>query len=192
MSATGMAHGAGAPSPWVSRFLPLVRPGGRVLDVACGLGRHARLFAEAGFEVTAIDRDADAVAATARLPRVRAVLADIEGEAWPLGAQVFDAVIVTNYLHRPLFPILLPAVAPDGLLVYETFARGNERYGRPASPDFLLAPGELLERAAGLRVLAYEDVYVDVPKPALVQRICAVRSAQVPQPGADEAVASLR
>ncbi|HZP85423.1 MAG TPA: class I SAM-dependent methyltransferase [Burkholderiales bacterium] len=170
------------PSPWVRRFAALIRAGGRVLDVACGSGRHTRLLADAGFHVTALDRDREATQSLASLPGVRVLIADIESQSWPLEGERFDAVVVTNYLHRPLFASLLTAVDDAGLLIYETFARGNERYGRPTNPDFLLEPGELLVRVAPLRVLAYEDLYVDSPKPALVQRICAIRSDVVPQP----------
>ena len=169
-----MHHDLSAPSPWFVRWEPLVPPG-RVLDVACGSGRHARWLAARGREVDAVDRDAAALAALAQVPGIDALCADIESGPWPYPSASYAAVIVANYLHRPLFPALLDALAPGGVLLYETFAAGNERYGRPSNPDFLLKPGELLDIVRGrLRVVAYEDVYTDVPKPALVQRICAV------------------
>lgn len=152
----------------------MLAPGCLVLDVACGSGRHTRLAIEQGHRVVAVDRDAQALSGLALLPGVRTVQADIEDGRWPLSGSRFDAVIVTNYLYRPLFPALREAVTDSGLLIYETFARGNERFGRPSNPDFLLEPGELYDLVRpSLRVLGYEDVYVDSPKPALVQRICA-------------------
>ncbi len=161
------------PSAWVQRWARQVRKGGAVLDVACGGGRHSRLFAAQGHVVDAVDRDAAAIAALAGTPCVHALCADIEMAPWPYAGRQFAAVIVTNYLHRPLFPDLIAAVVPGGLLIYETFAEGNEAYGRPANPDFLLRRGELLERVGTMQVLAFEDLYVDLPKPAVVQRICA-------------------
>lgn len=174
------SHASLTASTWVARFLPFVRAGGAVLDVACGFGRHARLFAQSGYRVTAVDRDEDALATLSDVDNVMSLHADIESGPWPLAGRSFDAIVVTNYLHRPLFPVLLSSLSTEGLLIYETFAAGNERYGRPASPQFLLEPGELLQRCAGLRVLAYEDTFVAQPKPALIQRICATRSAGVP------------
>lgn len=163
-----------APSPWVSRWAGAVPGGGSVLDVACGSGRHARYFATRGHSVEAVDRDAEMIAELAGVPGITAVCADIETGPWPYSGRLFDAVVVVNYLHRPIFPQLLAAVAPGGLLIYETFAAGNERYGRPSNPDFLLRPGELLERVRGrLRVIAYEDVVLTDPRPAAVQRIVA-------------------
>lgn len=145
-----------------------------VLDVACGFGRHTRLALQQGHRVVAVDRNEEALAGLKSLPGVRPVQADIENGDWPFGAQRFDAVFVTNYLYRPLFPALLESVSEAGLLVYETFARGNEQFGRPSNPDYLLEPGELYDVVrASLRVLAYEDVYVNSPKPAMVQRVCA-------------------
>jgi len=168
-------HGLESPSAWVCRFAPLIRAGGRVLDLACGGGRHARYLAGLGLRVEAVDRDADALTRLAGVDGVTARVADLEQGLWPYAADQFDAIVVINYLHRPLFPHLVAALAEGAVLIYETFAVGNERYGRPANPDFLLQPGELLEVARGhLRVIAYEDVYVEAPKPAMVQRICAV------------------
>jgi SAM-dependent methyltransferase len=168
------------PSAWVVRFAGLIRPGGRALDVACGGGRHARLLASLGHAVEAVDRDAPALAGLADVAGVRTTCSDIEGGAWPYPGARFDAVVVTNYLHRPLLPVLVSSLAQGGVLLYETFARGNERYGRPSNPEFLLEPGELLRACAALRIVAYEDVRVDVPRPALLQRICAINAQAVP------------
>jgi SAM-dependent methyltransferase len=165
-------HLLDAPSAWVQRWAHHIRPGGAVLDVACGAGRHARLLARMGFEVAAVDRDASLFADPPA--NVELLGADLEGGPWPYAQRRFDAIVVTNYLHRPLLPTLVASLERGGLLVYETFARGNERFGKPSNPDFLLAPGELLEAVRGaLRVLAYEDVVVDQPRPAAVQRIAA-------------------
>jgi SAM-dependent methyltransferase len=161
------------PSAWVQRWAAQVPAGGTVLDVACGGGRHARFFAARGHPVDAVDRDADAIAALAKIAGITALRADIEGGPWPYAGRQFAAVVVTNYLHRPLFPALLAALAPGGVLIYETFALGNEVYGRPANPDFLLQRGELLRVAAGTRILAFEDIHVEHPRSAVVQRICA-------------------
>ena len=166
------------PSSWVCRHTPLVRAGGRVLDVACGSGRHARYLAGRGFEVEAVDRDAAALHGLAGVAGVNTRIADLEGAAWPYAGERFDAVVVTNYLHRPLFVHLATALAPCGVLIYETFALGNERYGRPRNPDFLLLPGELLQFAHGrLEVTAYENLDVTVPRPAAIQRMCAIKCA---------------
>jgi SAM-dependent methyltransferase len=167
-------HGTEAPSPWVCRWTPLIRPGGQVLDLACGGGRHMRWMAAQGHPVLGVDRSAEALAlAQAFGPTLQA---DIEGDAWPLDGRCFDAVLVTNYLWRPLWPQILAAVAPGGVLIYETFAQGHERVGRPARADFLLAPGELLQVAGqgGLRVVAYEDGFLREPE-RFVQRLAAVR-----------------
>ncbi|MEM5457321.1 class I SAM-dependent methyltransferase [Paraburkholderia phytofirmans] len=177
--ATAM-HGLGEPSPWVRDWAHLVAAGGAVLDVASGAGRHARLFASLGHPVTAIDRDAAALDALRDEPLVTPLEADLEGAAWPLPADAkFAAVVVTNYLHRPLFAQLLRALAPGGVLVYETFAQGNESVGKPSNPAFLLAPGELLDRVRGqLRVVAFQDGFLAQPRPAYVQRICAILEAE--------------
>jgi SAM-dependent methyltransferase len=167
-------HSETAASAWVERFAPWIRPGGRVLDLACGAGRHARWLAGLGFEVDAVDRDIAGLADCP--PGIAARRADLEGGAWPYPGEQFDAIVVTNYLHRPLLPVLVGSLAPGGLLLYETFALGNERFGKPSNPDFLLKPGELLEAVRGrLRVLAYEDLTVVVPRPACLQRIAARR-----------------
>ena len=163
-----------APSAWLERFASLVKPGGRVLDIACGSGRHCQLFLARGHPVTAIDRDVSKLPSN---PDLEIIEADLEsGDRPPFAGQAFDAVVVTNYLYRPLLPALVAAVAPGGLLLYETFALGNERFGRPSNPNFLLEPGELLETVRGeLRVLAYEDLIVEQPRQAAVQRIAARR-----------------
>ncbi|MGE0120388.1 MAG: class I SAM-dependent methyltransferase [Dongiaceae bacterium] len=167
-------HGSGATSSWVRRFADLVPAGGAVLDVAAGGGRHARFFLHLGHPVTTVDRD---VSGLADLHRADATIlaADLEDGPWPLRDRRFAGVIVTNYLHRPLLPDIVASVAPAGCLIYETFALGNERFGKPSNPDFLLRPGELLEAVRGrLTVVAYENLEVAEPKPALVQRIAAV------------------
>jgi hypothetical protein len=132
-------------------------------------------LAARGHVVTAVDRDAEAIAAVSRIPGVQAQIADLEGGPWPLAGVRFAGVVVTNYLHRPLLPALIASLDAGGVLIYETFAQGNERYGRPSNPAFLLRSGELLEVARSLRVVAYEDGVVARPQPAMVQRICAVR-----------------
>lgn len=170
-------EGAGEPSPWIARWSHLVAPGGAVLDIAAGGGRHARWFTRRGHAVVAIDRAEAALAALGGIDGVEPVPADLENDSpWPLpDAQRFAAVVVTNYLHRPLLPRLARLLAPGGILLYETFARGNETVGKPSNPAFLLAPGELLEAVRGrLTVVAYEDGYLARPRPAFVQRICAV------------------
>jgi len=170
------AQAADAPEPWVVRFAPLVRAGGAVLDLACGSGRHARLFLDRGHEVTALDRDTEGVADLAGRRGAEIVAADLEdGSPWPLPGRRFAAIVAVNYLHRPLFPILIDALAPDGVLIWQTFARGNERFGRPSNPDFLLKPGELLEVVRGwLTVVAYEHGEIASPRPVVIQRICAI------------------
>lgn len=146
-----------------------------MLDVACGKGRNARLFAARGHSVEAVDRDPAILSWLSGVPNVTARCADLEQGPWPYERQQFAGVVVTRYLWRPLFPKILAAIAPGGALIYETFAVGNERYGRPSNPDFLLRPGELLEVVRGrLRVVAYEDLSVSEPRPAMIQRICAV------------------
>ena len=168
-------HQALTPSPWVARFASMVSPRGRVLDVACGYGRHARYFAGRGHPVLALDRDAAALATLAGIDGIEVRHVDLEGEPWPLAGQRFAALIVTHYLHRPLFADQLAALQPDGVLLYETFAQGNAAFGKPSRPEFLLAPDELLERAGGrLRVVAFEQGHVEAPFPAVIQRICAV------------------
>jgi SAM-dependent methyltransferase len=171
--------GMGTPSAWIMRFSALVPAGGRVLDVACGGGRHTRLFLDLGHPVTAVDIDLGGMEPLAGRQGLKLVAADLEGGGpWPFAGETFAAVVVTNYLYRPLLSRMVGAVAPGGLLLYETFARGNEQFGKPRNPDHLLEPGELLAvTAAHLRVLAYEDLIVDEPRPAAIQHIVARREA---------------
>lgn len=165
-------------SAWVRRFAPLVVPAGRVLDLASGNGRHARWLAGLGYRVEAVDRDAQSLERLADLAGVSLRQADLEGGAWPYYGQVFDGIVVTNYLHRPLLPNLLACVGEGGVLIYETFMTGNERFGRPTNPAHLLRSGELLEVVRHrLTVVAFEQGEVAVPRPAVVQRLCAVRGA---------------
>ena len=185
----GALTGALGPSVWVVRFASMVPEGAPVLDLACGGGRHTRLFAEAGHPVTAVDIDLGKLGDLAGHPRVEPIEADLEGGdsfslPGSLAVRTFGGVVVTNYLHRPLLDGLVAAVAPGGLLIYETFAEGNETLGGPGgsrrrrvtNPDFLLRHGELLDLVRGrLRVVAYEDLVLGEPEPAAVQRICAVR-----------------
>ncbi len=169
-------HDVATPSAWVVRWAGCVPAGGRVLDVAAGGGRHARYFAAQGHPVIAVDRDPGLADRLAGMDGVEARIADLETGSWPFAGERFAGIVVTNYLHRPLLASILDALAFGGALIYETFAAGNERYGRPSNPAYLLQPGELLEVARHqLRVVAYEDVIVEEPKPAAVQRICAVR-----------------
>lgn len=165
-------HGGEAPSAWVQRWSHLVPAQGPVLDVACGMGRHLRWFAARGHAVTGVDRSEPAIAALAPLGEL--VLADIEAGPWPFPGRTFAGVVVTNYLWRPLLPTVVQSVAPGGVLLYETFASGNETVGKPSRADFLLQPGELLRACEGLRVVAYEDGFLDAPA-RFVQRIAAVR-----------------
>jgi SAM-dependent methyltransferase len=166
-------HGLDPPSDWIRRWTHLVPPGAPVLDVACGGGRHLRWFHDRGHPVTGIDRAPEARSAAREFGE--AIDADLEyGSAWPLPGRQFGAVVVTNYLWRPIFPALQDSVAPGGVLLYETFALGNETVGRPARPEFLLAPGELLRLVDRLRVVAYEDGFLEQPL-RYVQRIAAVR-----------------
>ena len=176
-SGTIHSHAAAPVSAWVARFAPLA-PQGEVLDLACGSGRHARLFANLGRAVLAVDRDAAALAEAAG-EGITTMAFDLEDPAlaWPFEANRFGAIVVTNYLHRPLFAQLAASLRDDGLLIYETFALGNEAFGKPSNPAFLLAHGELLAHAAahGLAPIAYEDGLLERPKPAMVQRLCAVK-----------------
>lgn len=168
-----------APSPWVERFMALARPG-QALDLACGSGRHTRLLVAHGHTVVALDRNPEALA-KASGPGVDTLEYDLEadGAPWPFEAARFSVIVVTNYLHRPLFAHLARSLRPDGILIYETFAQGNGVYGKPSNPDFLLAPGELLSLASagGLQVFAYEDGHIERPHPAQVQRLCAAGGA---------------
>lgn len=174
-------HGGESPSAWIQRWSHLVPAHGTVLDVACGHGRHLRWFAQRNHPVVGVDRSQVAIDSIANLVagrRAEALLADLEGAPWPLMTgthhRTFDAVVVTNYLWRPLLPAIVASVASGGVLLYETFAVGNETVGKPARPDFLLQPGELLRACAGLRVVAFEDGFLPDPE-RFVQRIAAVR-----------------
>jgi len=179
MSPHAESHATPTPSDWIVRFAHLVPPGGTVLDLAAGAGRHARFFAGRGHPVVALDRTIDRLSDLAGGPGIEIVEADLEdGAPWPLGGRAFDCVVVVNYLYRPLLPILVERVAPGGVLLYRTFAAGNEAHGRPRNPNFLLEAGELLQAVAGrLTVVAYEHGLVERPGPAVVQRICARRDA---------------
>ena len=170
------------PSPWVARFAPLVSNKHPVLDLACGRGRHTQYMDNKGHKVVALDRNGGALKPLSNLPGVETIETDWEnGEEWPLAGRKFAGIIVTNYLHRPLFPAIIEALAEDGVLIYETFALGNEAFGKPSNPDFLLRPGELLEIIQGsLRVVCFEEGEVDLPRPAIIQRICAVKSRTAP------------
>lgn len=173
-----MSHGSGGASEWVLRWAHLVPAGAALLDVACGRGRHARLFAGRGCRVLAVDRDPEALAALQGVAGIEVRQADLEGGPWPFAPGAFDAVVVTNYLHRPQFPHFVAALRPGGVLIYETFMLGNARFGKPSNPDFLLRPDELLEAFSGpLTVAGFEQGEAGRPPRAVVQRICAVRGA---------------
>jgi SAM-dependent methyltransferase len=166
------------PAAWVCRFAPLIAAGGSVLDLASGYGRHARFLEDSGWRVVAVDRDAQALAGLAGRAGIRALQADVENGGWPCGEQRFAGIVVVNYLHRPLFPRLVDALDEGGVLIYETFMSGNERFGRPSNPEFLLRPDELLDVfGQQLHVVAFEQGEVAQPKPAMLQRLCAVRTA---------------
>ncbi|WAC72291.1 class I SAM-dependent methyltransferase [Roseateles sp. SL47] len=195
-SATAAAlssHPSPAPaSDWVLRWRQAwERPGSTALDVGCGHGRHVRLLAGAGVQVTGVDRDAEALAGLRELPQVEIIQADIEAGPWPLQGRQFDLVLVTHYLWRPLLPLIKAAVAPGGWLIYETFTEGQQTIGRPSRPDFLLRPGELLSVCEGFRVVAFEDGFLEPASGALplptgetppvngryVQRVAAVHAS---------------
>lgn len=169
-------HDLTEPSAWVTRFALRIAKNGRVLDLACGTGRHARYLAALGLQVEAVDIDISTLRGQSLPPNILLLEADLEHAPWPYGDQQFDAIVVTNYLHRPLFAPMIASLKPGGLLIYETFAIGNEKFGKPSNPDFLLQPGELLHAVRGaMRVIAYEDDYVEIPKPAMIQRVCAMK-----------------
>ena len=172
------------PSPWVLRFSSLITEGGRVLDLACGNGRHARYLAESGYMVEAVDRNADAIAGLSGIAGIDARRADLENEPWPYGGVLFAGIVVTNYLWRPLMDSLMASLDNGGVLIYETFMIGNERFGKPSNPAFLLRPDELCYIVRGhLDIVAFEQGEVDLPRPAVVQRICAVRGGARRLPG---------
>lgn len=165
-------HDIVAPSEWVVRWAPRITQG-TVLDLACGYGRHARLFLERKLKVVAVDREPQDI------PGARFVQADVENGPWPLAGEQFEGIVVTNYLHRPLFPVLKESLREGGVLIYETFMVGNEKFGRPSNPAFLLRTGELLAAFAGLRIVGFEEGEVREPKPAVIQRLCAVHAEKV-------------
>jgi SAM-dependent methyltransferase len=176
-------HEHSKPSSWITRFAPLVPQGARVLDVAAGRGRHARYFAGRGAQVLALDADGDALAALAGHDGIVTRVVDFEAHSWPLPEARFDAIVVTNYLHRPHFAHLRAALASDGVLLYETFAMGNEAFGRPSNPDHLLCAGELLSLAAlppdPLTIVAFEQGLVtEGGRRAVVQRLAAIGPAR--------------
>ena len=189
MSLAPPALPTATPSDWVRRWSHLVPAGGRVLDLACGQGRHMQWFASRGHPVVGVDRSAEAIATAASFGR--GVVADVENGPWPLCAQsgrpeTFAAVVVTNYLWRPLFGRIAESLQPGGVLIYETFAIGQETIGRPARAEFLLQPGELLQAFGALRVVAFEDGFSDSPD-RFVQRIVAVSPPLAPEPASDPA-----
>lgn len=163
-------------SPWVRRFADAIPKNGLVLDLACGAGRHTALLASLGHQVLSVDQDISMVESL-NSESVQTLELDLEGSDWPLLNQQFSAIVVTNYLYRPFLDELPKILTEDGVLIYETFAEGNAEFGKPSNPNFLLKSGELLALAqrSGLKVIAYEDIYLDHPKPAMVQRICAVK-----------------
>jgi len=166
-------HGTENPSAWLQRWAHLIAPGSSVLDVACGAGRHMRWLATQGHAVQGVDRNPDAVALAQAFGEV--TCADIENGPWPFAGQTFGCVVVTHYLWRPLLPTLVQAVAPGGVLIYETFAAGNESVGKPSRPEFLLNHGELLLLCKTLRIVAFEDVFLHSPD-RYVQRVVAVNT----------------
>jgi SAM-dependent methyltransferase len=177
---SGDRHGAHDPSPWVVRFASLIPSGGQVLDVASGTGRHTRWLLDRGYDVVAVDRDVSGLDDIREHDRLEVVEVDLEdGEPFPLRNRRFAGVVVTNYLYRPILDELVSTVASGGALIYETFSAGNERFGRPTRPEFLLRRGELLDVVRGeFRVVAFEDLVVDQPRPAAVQRIAVVRDPE--------------
>ena len=165
-----------APSPWVRRFAPLIPPASDVLDLACGSGRHSRFLASLGHRVEAVDQDTEALARLAGIEGIAPRRADLEGGPWPYFGRAFEGVVVTNFLHRPLLPHLLSSLAEGGVLIYETFMTGNERFGKPENPAHLLRTGELLALVRNrLTVVAFEQGEVASPRPAVIQHLCAIR-----------------
>ena len=171
------------PSPWISRNAPLAPPGGRVLDLACGAGRNGRLFLEAGHPTVFLDIDTSAVSDLSKTKNAQILQFGLENHPdsaapynWPFEKNEFSAVIVTNYLWRPLLPVLVDSVAPKGVFLYETCAEGQEAFGRPRNPEFLLKTGELLDVVRNrLRIIAYGQEVRDAPNPAVIQHIAAIR-----------------
>ena len=163
-------------STWVRRFASVIPKNGVALDLACGSGRHAVLLASLGHQTLAVDLDTSSLESLAN-DSIQTQRLDLEGAVWPLLGQQFSGIVVTNYLYRPFLDELPKMLAEGGVLIYETFADGNAEFGKPSNPNFLLKTGELLSLAqrSGLKVIAYEDIYLDQPKPAMIQRICAVK-----------------
>ncbi len=168
-------HGQSEPSPWVVRFSGQVPAGGEVIDIACGSGRHGRLFLANGHPVTFVDVDTESLDDLGGRSDVAIIETDLETEGfWPFAGHAYAGVIVTNYLWRPILPKIIDLVAPGGLLIYETFAAGNEAFGKPSNPDYLLQPDELRDAVDGkLEVLDFEQVETKTPKPAVIQHIAA-------------------
>ena len=176
MNGTAPLLAMGEPSPWITRYAGLLPSAGQVLDLAAGSGRHTRFFSKLGRSILAIDRDVSGLVDLQATAGIEVMARDLEiGHGWPLPGRQFAAIVVTNYLHRPLLPFLGGALQPGGVLLYETFAAGNEPFGKPSNPAFLLQPGELLRVAqtAGLTVVAYEHGEVTTPRPAVIQHIAA-------------------
>lgn len=176
----GSSPAGDQPSVWIEHFSQLVPRGGPVLDLACGSGRHARTFLKKGHPVIALDRDVSAVQDLRGHPQVEILQSDLEsGAPWPLGARTFACIVVVNYLYRPLYPAIAGAVAPGGILLYETFSLGHEKLGRPRNPDYLLRPGELLSAfGERLSVLAFEQGRIERSSgPAVKQFLCAVNGS---------------
>lgn len=168
-------HGSAAPSLWVIEHGSRIRTGGTVLDLAAGRGRHSRWFLERGYSVVAVDRDITGLSEITGNPNAEVLEADLENAPWPLAGRPFDGIVVTNYLWRPLFPKIQDSLSPDGVLIYETFGIGNEKYGKPSNPDFLLHEGELRDAFSNLEAVAYAHGRVESPKPAIVQKFCAIK-----------------
>lgn len=185
-----------APSLWVKRFIHLITKGGRVLDLACGEGRHSVLLAKEGYSVLSVDRDLEPLKlqinrlSVETASKIELSELDLEAQTWPFGDKpIFDGVVVTNYLYRPYIGRILPLLTPGGVLIYETFALGNEQFGRPSNPNFLLKPNELLDligRNPEFETVSFEQGLVKSPKPASIQRICAVKSCGIPLQLRDE------
>ncbi len=166
---------SGLPSPWMIRHTPLIASGGNVLDLACGNGRHAIWLAQQGYLVEAVDRDKTVMTCMENMPGIHLTLADLESGTWPYAGRRFGGIVVSRYLHRPLLPLLAEALNPHGVLIYETFMLGQERYGKPSNPDFLLRPDELLTAySQTLTVMAFEQGEETLPAPVVMQRICAI------------------
>lgn len=173
----------GFPSPWVQRFVPLIAAGGNVLDLACGSGRHARLLASCGYTIEAVDRNEALLETLREVPGITTRCADLEGGPWPYNGYRFAGIVVTNYLWRPLMPQLMATLDKGGVLIYETFMLGNERFGKPENPAFLLRQDELRHVIRGhLELIAFEQGEVSDPRPAVVQRLCAVRGGPLRLP----------